>query len=207
MISAQVHDPARQELESELKTTTDARWYRRVKIIALSAQGQTVPQLATICAVCQATIRAYMKRYHAGGLPQLQRRTSDGPSPTVPQDTACWEDLLHRSPSQFDQRHTAVRNWMQARLVKYGHHYLAVPMPQAGLRMLFKRLGIRWNRSKLKIGSPDPLYTVKRERVETLKKSPRRAVVPSRGHGGRHEAFAEARLAGISRFHRLTLVP
>jgi hypothetical protein len=47
--------------------------------------------------------------------------------------------------------------------------------------MLMKRLGIRWNlcssvtrrneSGKLKVTSPDPLYILKRERVEELKKS------------------------------------
>ena len=46
MIYAQVREDARKELEAELKTTTDAKWYRRVKIIDLSSQGYSVPQLA-----------------------------------------------------------------------------------------------------------------------------------------------------------------
>ncbi len=38
--------------------------------------------------------------------------------------------------------------------------------------MLLKRMKIKWNRGKLKVTSPDPLYTVKQERVDTPKKSP-----------------------------------
>ena len=83
---------------------------------------------------------------------------------------AQWEELLHRSPAGFEKLNTGARNWTQALLVAYCAQYLGVPITQARLCQLFKTMGLTWNRGKLKVTSPDPLYTVKRERVEGLKK-------------------------------------
>jgi hypothetical protein len=47
-----------------------------------------------------------------------------------------------------------------------------VTVTQPAISECLKRDKIRWNRGKLKVTSPDPLYTVKRERVEALKKKP-----------------------------------
>ena len=170
MIYAHMREDARKELEAELKTTTDAKWYRRVKIIDLSSRGHSVPQLAQTFDVCPATVRDYIKRYNRGGLKRLRRRASEGPPPKVPQSKPFWQELLRRSPCQFGKLHTAARNWTQELLVRYCQHYLGVAMTQSGISVLFQRLGLRWNRSKLTVSSPDPLYTVKRQRVETLKK-------------------------------------
>ncbi len=206
MIYAHMSEDARQALETALKAPTNVTWYRRLKSIDLSSQGYTVPQLAKLFDLCQATVRDYLRRYHQGGIDALKRHASDGPPPKVPQDKAFWEELLRRSPSQFEKLPTAARNWTQHLLVEYCRHYLGVPITQAGLSLLLKRLGIRWNRSKLKVSAPAPLYTVKRERVETLKKSPRRAVDPSRGHRSGEELASETRPPGVSRFDGLTLV-
>jgi transposase len=56
----------------------------------------------------------------------------------------------------------------------YCDEYLGVKIGSTAICMLLKRMGISWNRGKLKVTSPDPDYTVKRERVQTLKKKPRK---------------------------------
>ncbi|MHA1938889.1 MAG: IS630 family transposase [Candidatus Thorarchaeota archaeon] len=169
MIYAQVNDKGFELLKAELKTTKDAKWYRRVKIIQLSSQGQAVSQLAMTFDLCQVTIRDYIKRYNKGGLESLKRRNSNGRPPKIKLTKAEWEELLHRSPCQFEKLDTAARNWTRKLLAQYCSAYLDVQITEAAISILLKRLGIKWNRGKLKITSPDPLYIVKRERVETLK--------------------------------------
>jgi hypothetical protein len=80
--------------------------------------------------------------------------------------------LLHQSPCQFEKLNTGARNWTQKLLIDYCLQYLDAKMSQSSISMLIKRLGIRWNRGKLKVTSPDPLYILKRERVDELKKKP-----------------------------------
>ncbi len=174
MIYAEVNDERLKLLEEELKSTKDAQWYRRLKIIQLSSQGEKVPQLARQFDVCQATVRDYIKRYNKGGLDTLKRGNSNGRPPKTQLTKAEWKELLHQSPYQFQKLNTGARNWTYKMLSEYCHEYLDVQIGQSGIGMLMKRMDIRWNRGKLKVTSPDPQYTVKRERVETLKKKPRR---------------------------------
>jgi len=78
MIYAQVNDKKLKLLEKELKATKDVKWYRRLKIIQLSSQGEKIPQLAKQFDVCQATVRDYIKRYNSGGLETLKPDKSSG---------------------------------------------------------------------------------------------------------------------------------
>jgi len=170
MIFAKVNDEGSKLLEEELKTTRDAKWYRRLKIIQLSSLGETISKLAAMFDVCTATVRDYIKRYNKGGIETLKRRNSNGRPPRINLTKTEWEELLHRSPCQFEKLNTGARNWTQKLLALYCHEYLGVQITPSAICMLLKRMDIRWNRGKLKVTSPDPLYTVKRERVETLKK-------------------------------------
>ena len=174
MIYAQVSDEGLKLLEKELKSTKDAKWYKRLEIIQWSSQGETVPQLSKRSDVCEATVRDYIKRYNNGGLAALKPGKSSGRPPTTDLTKAQWEELLHRSPCQFEKLDTGARNWTQDMLSVYCYEYLGVQIGSTAICMLLKRMGIRWNRGKLKVTSPDPDYTVKRERVQTLKKKPRK---------------------------------
>ncbi len=180
MISAKMNEEDLKLLEENLKAAKDAKWYRRLKIIQLSSLGETVSKLSKTFDVCKATVRDYIKRYNGGGLESLKRRNSNGRPTKVKLSKAEWEELLHlfppqsaarhRSPCQFEKLETGARNWTHKLLSQYCHQYLDVQITPSAIGMLLKRLDIKWNRGKLKVTSPDPLYTVKRERVETLKK-------------------------------------
>jgi len=172
MISVQENNKELELLDNELKTTKDARWYQRLIIIQLSSQGETVSKLADMFNVCKATVRDYIKRFNTGGLMSLRRRNSNGRPPKINMTKAFWEELLHRSPCQFDKLNTGARNWTHKLLSEYCQQYLGVQITPSAIGMLLKRMDIRWNRGKLKVTSPDPLYTVKRKRVEELKKKP-----------------------------------
>jgi transposase len=106
-------------LEAELKSTKDAKWYRRLKVIHLSSQGETVPTLTKTLDLSQTTIRNYIKRYNDGGIEALKRRNSNGRPTKIKLTKAEWEELLHRSPCQFEKLNTAARNWTQKLLVQY----------------------------------------------------------------------------------------
>ncbi len=154
----------------ELKQTKEVKWYQRIKIILLSAKQKSVPELAELFDRCEATIRSYINRYNAEGRQGLLPQPRKGAPAKVPLSKAEWEELLHQSPSQFEQLQTAARNWSQELVCDYLRLYHGILLTQPALSKLLKRQGIRWNRGKLKVTSPDPLYTVKRERIDTLKK-------------------------------------
>ena len=60
MIYAKVNAQGRQALVTALEYSTDADWYRRLKIIDLSSQGTRVPALAELFNVSKATVRTYI---------------------------------------------------------------------------------------------------------------------------------------------------
>jgi len=170
MISVKENSEDLKLLEEELKATKDVKWYQRLKIIQLSSQGEKVSKLARTFDVCKASVRDYIRRYNLGGLKLLKRKNSNGRPPKINMTKAEWEELLHRSPCQFEKLNTGARNWTHKSLSEYCHEYLGAQVTPSAIGMLLKRLDIRWNRGKLKVTSPDPLYTVKRERVQELKK-------------------------------------
>lgn len=172
MLYAQVTEPGRVQLAQALKGTKDAKWYRRVQVIQWSSQGHRVAQIASLVSLSQATVRDYIKRYNSGGLSRLAPHYGIGRPVATAWSKAQWDELLHRSPCQFEPLATGARNWTQELLVQYLAHYQKVSLTQSALSHLFKRLGIRWNRGKLKVTSPDPDYQVKRQRIEALKKKP-----------------------------------
>jgi transposase len=173
MLFAEISPDAHEELLEELKQASNVKWYQRVKIIHLSSQQTPVPELATLFDCCPETVRRYIKRYNTGGLEGLRRQASDGAPAKIPLTKAEWEDLLHQSPSQFDRLQTGARNWTQEMVVAYLRLYHHVTVTQSTVSMCLKQHKIAWNRGKLKVTSPDPLYTVKRDRIDTLKKKPR----------------------------------
>ena len=106
MLYANVSVQEQEKLLEELEQTSDAKWYRRLKIIHLSSQEKSVPQLATLFDLCSATIRDYITRDNAGGLNGVQRHASPGAPSQIPLTKAEGEELLHQSPSQVERLHT-----------------------------------------------------------------------------------------------------
>lgn len=175
MVYAHVSPEALKNIEEKLTSATEVKGYRRLKVIHLSAQRKSVTLIAMVLDLCPATVRAYITRYNAHGLTGLQREASPGAPPKISLTKAEWDDLLHQSPSHFEPLHTGARNWTQALLQQYFQAYHQIAVTQPAISASLKRHGIRWNRGKLNVTSPDPLYTVKRDRIDRLKKRPRLA--------------------------------
>jgi len=158
------------ELAIELKVAKDAKWYRRLKIIQLSMAGHTVPQLAQQFDVCRATVRNYIEAYNDGGINALQPKTSPGRPPKVGHLTRdAWEEILSRTPNQYEQLQTDSRQWTLSLLVRYVQAYLGEAVCFQTVSEALRRCNYRTGRSKLRVGSPDPDYTVKRQRVLDLR--------------------------------------
>jgi transposase len=171
MLYVEVRSQEHERLREELKHTTAVKWYRRLKIIQLSSQRTSVPELARLFDLCQATVRDYLSRYQTAGLDGLKRQSRDGVPEKIPLTKTEWEEVLHQSPSQFERLQTGARNWTQELLQTYLREYHQVSVTQQAISAALKRHKVRWNRGKLRVTSPDPLYTVKRERIDALKKS------------------------------------
>ena len=151
------------ELQVELKQAQHAKWYRRLKIIQLSMAGGTVPQLAEQFELCRATIRSYIRAYTQAGIEGLRPKKASGRRPKVGQLTrGDWEEILRQTPNHYEKLQTDSRQWTLALLVRYAQEYLGQQVCFQTISAALRRCKYRTGRSKLRIGSPDPEYRVKR---------------------------------------------
>ena len=169
MLFAQLTTEEKQQLRDEINKAQQVKWYRRLKIIDLSSQGYTVPELAEMFALSQASIRTYIHDYNADGLAGLQPNQSPG-RPTILQwSKAEWENRLYQAPCDFENLKSGAKNWNQALLKQYLANYHQLQVSQGTISKALRAVGIHWRRAKLKVHSPDPMYQVKRERIEHLR--------------------------------------
>lgn len=163
------------ELQVEIKKAEKVKWYRRLKVIQLSMAGDTVPHLAEQFDVCPATVRAHIKAYNSGGIEPLMPQKQPGRPPKVGQlKKEEWQEILKKTPNQYDKLKTDSRQWTLELLVGYAKEYLGEEVVFQTISLAMSRCGFRTGRSKLRVGSPDPEYTVKRARVEHLRSLPQR---------------------------------
>ena len=95
MIYTKVDAQAKDALRAEMNSTTDAKWYRRLKVIDLSGQGFSVPELSRMFDLAAGTIRRYIHAYNEAGLDGLQPGYGQG----RPLAVTCWRSLRLTSRS------------------------------------------------------------------------------------------------------------
>jgi transposase len=168
MIYAKVDAQDRKAIRTKMKTTKNIKWYRRLKVIDLSSQGFSVPELSQMFDLSEATIRRYIHHFNETGLPGLSPGHSPGRPPELTWTQEEWLDLLAQSPADLAQLDTAAQNWTQGLLQQYLAIYHQIKVTQTTISKAIRRVGIRWRRAKRRVHSPDPLYVVKRQRVDQL---------------------------------------
>ncbi len=176
MIYAQLQaEHATSERQAQLKGASNVKWYRRLKIIQLSMNGVSVKELSEQFDLCPKTVRKYIKAYNQGGIDHLGAKKSPGRPTKV--GHLCrddWSEILRQTPNQYDRLETDSRQWTLELLVRYAKEYLSQDVCLDTISKALRRCKYRTGRSKLRIGSPDPDYLVKRERVEKLPSLPPR---------------------------------
>ena len=156
-------EEAQRRLNEAIEEARDVKWYIRLKIIALSATKQTVKELSEMFNLCEATIRNYIHDYSKGGLEQLAPGKSTGRPPKIGQWTkAQWDEVLEQTPNQYKKLNTQSRQWTLERLQQYVKEYHGIAVCLSSIHNSLMKTGRRTGRSKLRVGSPDPMYRVKR---------------------------------------------
>lgn len=148
MLYAKVDEADRKILNQAIKTAQNVKWYRRSKVIDLSAMGQTVAEIAAIFDLSDNTVRIYINRYNQGGLEGLKPNYGQGRNKTITLSQDELTELLGRSPSQFEKLNTGARNWNQTLMKQYLWEYHQIDVSQSAISTKFKQLGIPWNRAK-----------------------------------------------------------
>ena len=143
----------------------DAFVLRRSQIVLASADGESVPAIATRVGRTERNVHAVLDAFEAHGLACLRRRSSR-PHTVHPAFGAAQAEqlraLLHQSPRTFDKP-TSLWTLELAAAVSFEQGVTAARVTGETIRVTLVRLGVKWRRAKRWITSPDPEYARKKD--------------------------------------------
>jgi hypothetical protein len=138
---------------------------RRCQILLASARGQTARQIAEALGCNDQTVRNAVHAFNTTGRAALTPRSS---APQLTPHAACaatrgepWRALLHQPPRTFGTP-TSLWTLPLAAKVAYAAGLTSRQVSGATIRRAVVRLGVRWQRAKQWMTSPDPAYARKK---------------------------------------------
>jgi transposase len=150
-------EPERDRLEAGLRAK-DPYVLRRCQILLASARGEWVPRIATMLGCTDQTVRNVLRQFEQEGLEAWLTRGSSRPHTLHPKVDEVAEEqlraLLHQSPRTFGKP-TSVWTRELAAEVSFAEGITAERVSGETIRQAIRRLGVRWQRAKPWITSPD----------------------------------------------------
>lgn len=156
-------DAERPALAAGLRSS-DAFLLRRCQIVLASARGEHVPAIARHLGCSEQTVRNAIHAFGQRGLAALQAGSSRPRTIHAafdPERAERLRALLHHSPRTFGQPTSL---WTLPLVAEVAFAQGLTPERVSGetVRATLARLGIRWQRAKHWISSPDPAYERKK---------------------------------------------
>ena len=158
-------DAERETLEAGLRSP-DAFTLRRCQILLASDRGENAYQIARSLGCNPQTARNAIHAFNEKGLPQALRQGSKRPR-TVhrafqgPEQSEALRELLHHKPRKFG-KDTSLWTLELAAEVSFEEGLTEERITGETVRATLARMGIRWERAKRWITSPDPEYARKK---------------------------------------------
>ncbi len=137
---------------------------RRCQILLASARQEHVPAIARALGCNTQTVRNAIHAFNQSGLDALTEGSSRPHRITAAFDAAAAERLralLHQSPRAFDKP-TSLWTLDLAAEICAREGIIGEQVTGETIRVTLKRLGVRWQRAKQWITSPDPAYRRKK---------------------------------------------
>jgi transposase len=153
----------RQELEAGLRSS-DAFVLRRCQILLASARGERAPRIAENLGCGQQTVRNAIHDFDERGLGALKAGSSRPREVHAAFDedgVKALREMLHRPPREFGKR-TSLWTLEDAAQVSFEEGLTEGRVSGETIRATLARLGVRWERAKRWIESPDPEYARKK---------------------------------------------
>ncbi len=159
-------DAERDRLEGGLRSP-DVYVRRRCQILLASARGERAPAIARSLGCDVHTVLGAVTAFEARGLACLRRGSSRPHTihAAIPAERA--DDLralLHQSPRIFDKP-SSLWTLDLAADVSFERGLTATRITGETIRATLARLGVKWQRAKEWITSPDPEYARKKARA------------------------------------------
>jgi transposase len=156
-------DAERETLEAGLHSS-DAFVLRRSQIVLESAQRKLAPEIAQNLHCHADTVRNAIHAFNAQGVAALEEGSSRPHTLQVAfqdQQRGRLRTLLHQSPRTFGKP-TSLWTLELAAQVSFEQGLTPARVSGETIRATLVRLGVRWQRAKRWITSPDPEYARKK---------------------------------------------
>lgn len=140
---------------------------QRAHMVLLSVRRETVPEIADIFAVSQATVRFWLKRFNAhgpAGLYDKERSGRPGKCTSKVEDAVV--EMVQDDPQKEGYLSTF---WTVATLVLALSNKLGVTLSLTTLREALHRIGLRWGRPRLRM--PDKVDPEKTQKQWAIAKA------------------------------------
>ena len=158
--------PEEHEQVSAGLRSADAFILRRCQILLASARGERTPQIALALGCSDQCVRNALHAFNTRGLGAVQPqscRPKHVATAFSPAATVRLRALLHQSPRTFAEP-TSVWSLPLVAKVAFAQGLTAEPVSGETVRATLARFGVRWQRAKEWITSPDPAYARKKGR-------------------------------------------
>src|SRR5688572_29702787 len=156
-----VSDEEREELGRRARSRTAAAGLvRRAQIVMHALEGLKAPEISARMDLCGATVRHWLKRFNARGLPGLEEdvRTGRPPTYSAEQRSVVITAALTR-PTELGLPFAC---WTLDRLVAYLSDY-GIAMRRSRISEIFIREGLKWRHDETWFGERvDPDFAKKR---------------------------------------------
>lgn len=154
------------ELETLYRQTKDVRIRERTQIILLAAeQALTAPEICRIVRRNDQTVRTWIKRFNAEGIPGLYDAPRPGAPPSVtPEYCTRLRVVARQRPRSLDRPYSM---WTLERLADFMAEETGMRVSKVTVRRILLKDDIVMSRPQHKVSSPDPEYVAKKRRSKS----------------------------------------
>ena len=161
-----LHEGEAEELVRMTRSKTlGAGLVRRAQIVQHAVEGLSAPEIAARLDVCKASVRFWLKRFNAQGLPGLQEARRSGRPPTyTPEERSAVITAALSRPADLDLPFAC---WTLDRLVAY-LSAKGIGMKRSRISEILLAEGLKWRQEETWFGARvDPDFERKRGPLST----------------------------------------
>ena len=154
--------------------TEAARKVERAKIVWLSQEGKLVPAIAEELHLDSKTVRAWLKRFNAQGLPGLEDAARSGRPPTYTPDEV--GEVVAAALTNPRSLELPFASWTLDRLEAYLNETKGIAIKRSRIDDILLNEGLRWRKQETWFGERvDPEFAEKRgpSRSSTRSRQPK----------------------------------
>ena len=173
MLSVRPISKAEEQQLYRLLDHPDPQVQKRAKAVLLSAQGYSANEMVPLVNLTAKSIRKWLRRFNEEGVEGLTReRKSPGrPRTFTPEQRKRMVEVMLTPPQALGKPFTT---WSLAKLQQHLAEEEGIRVSIGGLWKILREEGLRLQRAKKWVESPDPEYALKKSGSRSFRKALRR---------------------------------